>query len=81
MEQEVIRYELSEADKKRIEQWHYHGSVPDTQRFKDINDKTRELAKFMMERCPPSRQLSLALTELEMVRMWANAAIAVNEGQ
>lgn len=29
--------------------------------------------------CPPSRELSLALTKLEEAMMWANAAIARNE--
>lgn len=76
-----VRYELSRQDQERLDQWHYHGEVPDTQRFVDINDKTRELARFLMRRCPPGRHLSLALTALEDVRMRANAAIAVTEGR
>lgn len=30
--------------------------------------------------CPPGRELSLALTKLEEAMMWANAAIARNQG-
>ena len=74
--EEEIRYPVDET---RLQRWHYHGVAKDTQRFKDINDKTRELAQFIMERVPPSRNLSLALTALEDVRMRSNAAIAVDE--
>lgn len=79
--EEIVRYDLSKADLQRLDQWHYHGNVPDTQRFVDINDKTRELARYIMERCPPGRHLSIALTDLENVRMRANAAIAIGEGK
>lgn len=37
-----------------------------------------ELADRLVELCPESRELSLALTNLEQVMMWANAAIARN---
>lgn len=37
------------------------------------------LGMGLLERCPPSRELSLALTHLEEVCFWANAAIARNE--
>lgn len=37
------------------------------------------LATDLLHRCPPSRELSLALTKLEEVMFWANAAIARNE--
>lgn len=38
-----------------------------------------ELAKELCAICPPGRNLSLALTALEEVRMRANAAIAVDD--
>ncbi len=41
--------------------------------------KAKELAELMTNVCPPSRELSVALTELETSVMWANAAIARNE--
>lgn len=77
----TMRYGLDEEDTKRLEQWHYHGEVPNPERFVDINDATRIVARCMMERCPRSRELSLALTKLEEARMWANASIAVAEGR
>lgn len=40
---------------------------------------TLELARYLVAVCPPGRNLSLALTDLESVRMRANAAIAVDD--
>ena len=74
-----VRYPLTEQLKERLAHWHYHGNVDDTERFKLINDKTKELAEMIMVMTPPSRNQSIALTELESVRMRANAAIAVDE--
>lgn len=40
---------------------------------------TKELALRLLDICPnPSRELALALTHLEQVRMYANMAIATN---
>ena len=77
--QDKVRYELNEQQKDRLKHWHYHGNVKDTDRFVQINDKTKELAQLIMELTPVSRQQSSALTNLELVRMWGNAAIAVAE--
>lgn len=74
-----VRYELTDQHKKRLQHWHYHGNVEDTDRFKQINDKSKELAQMIMEMTPLSMQQSKAITDLEQVRMWANAAIAVAE--
>jgi len=55
----------------------YHpptGEQPD--KYTKIGDKVRELAELIVEVCPDSREQSLAMTDLEKVRMWANAAIA-----
>lgn len=49
------------------------------ERYEAIRDKSKELAALMVESCPDSRELSVALTELETSVMWANAAIARNE--
>lgn len=75
-EEKVIRYTI---DEERIKRWHYHGNAKNPQRFTQINDRTRDLAELLMVLCPPSRNLSLALTALEDVRMRANASIAVDE--
>lgn len=58
----------------------YHAPFGDQPiRYEMIRDRARNLAEFMSEKCPPSRELSLALTNLEQAVMWANAAIARNE--
>jgi hypothetical protein len=44
-----------------------------------VSELTHELAVELCTLCPPGRNLSLALTELESVRMRANAAIAVDD--
>lgn len=44
-----------------------------------VSLRTFDLALSLTEICPPGRNLSLALTALEEVRMRANAAIAVDD--
>lgn len=39
-------------------------------------EAAKTLAHYFIENCPPSRELSLALTKLEEVLFYANAAIA-----
>jgi hypothetical protein len=58
----------------------YHPPKGDqVERYSEIRDKGKELAKMMANRVPASRELSLALTNLEQAIMWANAGIARNE--
>lgn len=58
----------------------YHPPHGDQQeRYVLLRAKGRSLAEILVENCPPSRELSLALTQLEESIMWANAAIARNE--
>ena len=48
-------------------------------RHEAVGAHTLELAVKLLTFCPnPSRELSLALTHLEQVRMYANMAIATN---
>lgn len=49
------------------------------ERYKAIRGRAKELAEFIEEFCPNSREKSLALTNLEQSVMWANASIARNE--
>jgi hypothetical protein len=49
------------------------------ERYQQIRAAARELADLLTAQCPESRELSLALTKLEEVVFWANAAIARNE--
>lgn len=54
-----------------------HGDQPE--RYVAIRDKAKELAALILEKCPESRERSVALTELETATFWANASIARNE--
>jgi hypothetical protein len=44
-----------------------------------LRERAKRLAEDILDQCPESRERSLALTHLETVIMWANAAIARNE--
>jgi hypothetical protein len=58
----------------------YHMPLPSQpDRYVDIRDAARLFAHMLTEKCPPSRELSLALTNLEVVVFYANASIARNE--
>ncbi len=78
-----IPYPLNEEDMERLEEnFTYHPPLPaynQTERYADLRERCRRLAVHLMEQCPRSRELSLALTNLEQVAMWANSAIARHE--
>jgi len=58
----------------------YHAPKPDQlPRYEELRAEARDMATLMVMLCPPSRELSLALTHLEEAVMQANAAIARNE--
>ena len=48
-------------------------------RYVELREAAKDLALRIMERCPPSRERSLAITNLQQSIMWANASIAVTE--
>jgi len=76
-----MSYKISEADQKKLSTaFIYHAPKGDQpQRYIELRDKAKELAELMTSLCPPSRELSLAITNLEQAIMWANASIARNE--
>jgi len=58
----------------------YHAPKPGQQeRYVALREKAKELAYLIKRTTPPSREQSVALTELETSVFWANAAIARNE--
>ena len=58
----------------------YHAPFGDqVQRYQTLRDAGFQLAVLMHDLCPESRELSLALTKLDAVIMFANAAIARRE--
>lgn len=48
-------------------------------RYGHMRERCLELAMYILENTPASREQSLALTNLEQVMFWANGAIARNE--
>lgn len=66
--------------KDLVKRFTYHAPKEDQpQKYQIIRENVLELAFGFCESCPPSRELSLALTKLEEAVFWANAAIARNE--
>jgi hypothetical protein len=49
------------------------------QKYEEIRNTAKNLAYYIDQNCPNSREKSLALTKLEEVVMWANASIARND--
>ena len=48
-------------------------------RYAAVRTKAFELATFIEENCPASRERTLAIGKIEEAVMWANASIARNE--
>ena len=58
----------------------YHAPKSEqVEKYSRIRSEAKSLALTLAELCPESRELSVALTELESAVMWANASIARNE--
>lgn len=58
----------------------YHAPFGDQpQRYEYIRRFAGDYGLYLVEHCPDSRELSLAITKLEEVVFWANAAIARHE--
>jgi len=74
-------YKITAEEESRLRKdFSYHPPKPDQiPRYEEIRDYARTFAAALLEKCPPSRERSLALTALEEAVMWANASIARNE--
>lgn len=58
----------------------YHEPKGDQlERYGQLRNKAKELAQYIDQLCPGSREKSLAMTNLEQAMFWANASIARNE--
>ena len=58
----------------------YHAPKPgQPERYEKIRKEAKNLAIYIADECPNSREKSLALTKLEEAVFWANAAIARHE--
>lgn len=51
-------------------------SVSQAALYESVREKALEFALWLDENAPDSRELSLALTNLDQVVFWSNAAIA-----
>jgi hypothetical protein len=68
------------ARKELDNRFTYHAPQPgQPEKYTAIRNKAKEFAILLLDLCPASRELSIALTELETSVFWANAAIARNE--
>jgi hypothetical protein len=72
---------LTVEDELRLDKdFEYHppkGMQP--ARYREIRAHAKMFARVLLDNCPRSRELSLALTNLEQAVFWSNAAIARNE--
>lgn len=77
----TAKYPLTQAEVDQLSNnFIYHSPKNDQQeRYVEIRSKAAELAKLILEVCPPSRERSVSLTNLETAMFWANASIARNE--
>lgn len=67
---------------ERIQENHRHHSPQTKERIEahsEVRAVTAACAMCLVELCPVSRELSLALTAMEEAMMWANAALARSE--
>lgn len=72
--------EQEEKDQEIETRFTYHQPKGDQpQRYVQLRAQAKELAESIQALTPPSREQSLALTNLEQAVMWANAAIARRE--
>lgn len=58
----------------------FHAATTEEKRdaHTSVRQNCRQLADFLNEKLPDGRELSLAVTKLEEVMFWANAALARN---
>ena len=68
---------MKPSDEDLDNRFRYHRPTPEAvEQHAKVTEWTLALAKCLRDTCPEGRNLALALTHLEDVRMRANAAIA-----
>lgn len=75
------KYQPNPAMVKRLEDdCRYHPVHGDqAERYAANRADVEALGKALLERCPESRELTIAIRRLKEALMYANAAIAINE--
>lgn len=81
LKDKMNNYEVTTVTGKMLENnFRYHSPIDDQpDRYVHLREMAKELAYTIVRNTPPSREQSLALTNLEQAIFWANAAIARNE--
>jgi hypothetical protein len=75
-----MHYDPTKFDDDLDRRFSYHPPFGDQpERFVAIRQAAREFADLIVQTTPYSREQSTALTHLDQVVMWANAAIARHE--
>ena len=73
-------YQRSTVNEQIENNFKYHSPKEgQPEKYTAVREKAKEFAYLIDDLCPNSREKSLAMTNLEQVSMWANAAIARNE--
>lgn len=77
----INKYEIKPEMQKRLNNdYMYHSPKEDQlDRYLLIREAAKTFAEIIVRNSPPSREQSVALTELDHVVMMSNAAIARNE--
>ena len=72
---------LTIKDRDRLDNdFTYHSPKADQpEKYTFIRQTAKSFAIMLMDKCPESRERSLAITKLEEAVFWANASIARNE--
>ena len=82
-EDRTTKYHLTVCEKDSLDiekRFTYHPPKPGQQeRYIAIRNMAKDLAYVVDQMCPESREKSTAMTKLDEVVMFANAAIARNE--
>lgn len=77
------KYDINEQEKEKLDNnFTFHPvktEMLQNHRYEEIRRNAKEFAELLYQFCPPSRELSLAITNLEQTVFWANASIARNE--
>ena len=76
-----MEYTITEKEQEILDNnFTYHPPNAEQQaKYPVVRAEAKALAETIHKLCPPSRERSLAITNLEEAVMWANAAIARNE--
>lgn len=72
---------VTDDERERIDNNFTHHAPAEKQieKYSFLRSMFKHMAMMLCRLCPQSRELSVALTKLEEVMFWANAAIARNE--